>query len=215
MSSDRLPVSIAVLVSGRGSNFRSLAEDLSAPNAPGRITLVLSDNPNAPALEEGRRRGIQTEWIDCGPRRARISESAQDQILALFEEHSVGLVVCAGFMRILPRRLVSAMANRILNIHPSLLPAFPGLDAQGQACRHGVRFSGCTVHFVDEGTDTGPIILQSAVPVTDDDDGESLAARILVEEHRIYPRAVRLFCEGRLSVDGRRVRVLRPEEAKP
>lgn len=212
MSLHRPHISIAVLASGRGSNFRSVADDLAGPDAPGHIELLLSDNPEAPALDEAKRRGIRSEWIDCGPRRARISEEAQDRFLSLFEEHEIGLVVCAGFMRILPRRLVSTMADRILNIHPSLLPSFPGLDAQGQAWRHGVRFSGCTVHFVDEGTDTGPIVLQAAVPVMETDDTDALTKRILAEEHKIYPRAVRLFCEGRLRVEGRRVHLMDPED---
>ncbi len=200
---------LVVLASGRGSNFRAIADAIDRRELEAEIALLISDNPDAPVLDEARRRGIATDLLDCGERRGRMKRDSIDELLRLLD--GADAVILAGFMRILPRRVVEAHRGRILNIHPSLLPAFPGLNAQSQALEYGVRVSGCTVHLVDEGTDTGPILLQATVEVRDDDTAESLAARILREEHRIYPRAVKLLCQKRMFLDGRRVRIFHPE----
>ena len=194
---------VGVLASGRGSNLQALLDAAARPGYPARVILVVSDRERAQALERARARSVATVWLnpkDFGDR------AAYDAALGrLLDEHRVGLVCLAGFMRILTAGFVRAFAGRILNIHPSLLPAFPGLYAQRQALDYGVKVAGATVHFVDEGVDTGPIILQSSVPVQPDDTEESLSDRILAVEHRIYPEAVRLFAEGKLAIAGRRV----------
>ncbi|MAE72417.1 MAG: phosphoribosylglycinamide formyltransferase [Gemmatimonadetes bacterium] len=202
---------LVVLASGRGSNFRAIADAIDRRELDAEIGLLISDNPGAPALEQARRRGIATHLLDCGERRGRMKRDSVDELLRLID--GADAVILAGFMRIVPKRVVEAHRGRILNIHPSLLPAFPGLNPQAQALEHGVRVSGCTVHLVDEGTDTGPILLQAAVEVRDDDTAASLSARILREEHRIYPRAIELLCRKRVFVDGRRIRILHPESA--
>ena len=170
------------------------------PNA--EIAVVISDRPEAAGLTHARERGIETLAV---PRRGRAREEHEAEIVAALEGREVSLVCLAGFMRLLSRTFVAAFSGRILNIHPSLLPAFPGLDAQRQAVEHGVKVSGCTVHFVDETLDGGPIITQRVVPVSDADTPETLAARILVEEHRAYAEAVALVCGGSYRVEGRRV----------
>ncbi len=197
--------SIVVLASGRGSNFLAIADAIERGELRARIECLISDNPDAKALAEARRREIATHLLDCGERRGRFCRESADELVRLTE--AADAIALAGFMRILPRRVVEARSGRILNIHPSLLPAFPGLHAQAQAIDHGVRVAGCTVHLVDEGTDTGPIVLQAAVEVHPDDDADALSARILREEHHIYPQALALLCEGRLRVEGRRVHV--------
>jgi len=196
---------VGVLASGRGSNLQALLDAGSRPDYPARVVVVVSDREDARALARARAAGVSSLFVnpkDHGDR------AAYDAVLTkTLEHHEVGLVCLAGFMRILSPVFVRAWQGRLMNIHPSLLPAFPGLHAQRQALDHGVRIAGATVHFVDEGVDTGPIVLQAAVPVEATDTEETLAARILIEEHRIYPEAVRLFAEGRLHVTGRQVSI--------
>ena len=194
---------IGVLLSGRGSNFEALAESCAAGRIPGsEIALVVSNREGAPGIERARARGIPVRVI---PSKGLEREVYDRQVVAALEEARVELVCLAGYMRLLSPFFVARFSGRILNIHPSLLPAFPGLEAQRQALEHGVKWSGCTVHFVDENLDAGPIILQSTVPVRDDDTVDSLSARILAEEHRIYSQAVRIVLEGRYRLEGRRV----------
>jgi phosphoribosylglycinamide formyltransferase-1 len=198
-------VRVAVLASGRGSNFDALLKSTRDESNPAEIVLVVSDRPEAPVLEKARRDGIEVAVLDPGTPRgdwAPVGIEAGRRILA---EHGIEAICLAGFMRIVPSDILRDFPLRILNIHPALLPAFPGLRAPRQALRAGVKVAGCTVHFVDEGVDTGPIVLQAAVPVEPDDDEESLAARILREEHRIYPEALRALAEGRLEIARRRV----------
>ena len=168
--------------------------------------VVLSNVPDAPALERARRWGIPTEVVDHRSVKPRAAH--EEAVAECLRRHGVDLVCLAGYMRLLSPWLVGEFRGRILNVHPALLPSFPGLDAQAQAIEHGAKVSGCTVHFVDEECDHGPIVLQAAVPVEEDDTAETLAARILLQEHRIYPEAVRMFFEGRLRIEGRRVRIL-------
>lgn len=198
-------VEVAVLVSGRGSNLAGLLEAERAGRLGARVAVVASDRADAQALEIARAAGKPAVVIEPGPSRARLSEECEAGLVAALARRGVGLVALAGFMRIVGPTLLAAFPERVLNIHPSLLPAFRGLEAQRRAWEHGVRFSGCTVHFVTEGVDEGPIILQAVVPVLADDTAEALAARILAEEHRIYPKAVRLVAEGRARIEGRRV----------
>jgi phosphoribosylglycinamide formyltransferase-1 len=194
---------VGVLASGRGSNFRALAEAAAAGRIPASVVVLVSDRATAPALAVAREHGIEALVVD--PKQHPSREAHEKAVIGVLEERRVGLVCLAGYMRLLSAGFVAHFAGRLLNIHPSLLPAFPGLHPHRQALAHGVRVSGATVHFVDEGVDTGPVVLQAAVPVEPGDTEESLAARILVEEHRIYPEAVRLFAEGRLEIRGRRV----------
>jgi phosphoribosylglycinamide formyltransferase-1 len=201
-------IRIGVLVSGRGSNLQALIDSVKAGRLDAQIAVVLSDVENAFALERARSAGIEARYIDPGPARSRLSDKAEAEIASTLEGAGVDLVALAGFMRILSPDLVRRFKYRMMNIHPSLLPSFPGLHVQRQALDYGVKFSGCTVHFVDEGVDSGPIIIQAAVPVLDADTEEALAERILREEHRIYTEAIRLFAEGRLKIEGRRVTVL-------
>ncbi len=194
---------IGVLLSGRGSNFEALADSVTAGRIPGaEIAIVISNRDGAPGIERARARGIETRVI---PSKGLEREAYDRQVVAGLQEKQVDLVCLAGFMRLLSPHFVAAYRNRILNIHPSLLPAFPGLEAQRQALEYGVKVSGCTVHFVDENLDAGPIVTQAVVPLRDDDTVEALSARILAEEHRIYTEAVRLVLSGRFRVEGRRV----------
>ena len=194
---------IAVLLSGRGSNFDALAASVEAGRIPNAdISIVISNRDNAPGIEKARARGIDARVI---PSKGLEREAYDRQVVATLREKSVDLVCLAGYMRLLSPYFVKEFPQRILNIHPSLLPAFPGLEPHRQALEHGAKFSGCTVHFVDENLDAGPIIMQAVVPIEDDDTPETLAARILKEEHRIYTEAVRIVLEGRYRVDGRRV----------
>ena len=195
---------VGVLASGRGSNFQALVEAARSDRLPGVVVVLISDAA-APALDIARVHGIEALFVD--PKQYPNREAHEKAIIAALEERRVGLVCHAGYMRILTAAYVEHFRGRALNIHPSLLPAFPGLHAQRQALDHGVRVAGATVHFVDEGVDTGPIVLQAAVPVRQGDTEETLSRRILAEEHRIYPEAVRLFAEGRLSIEGRRVQI--------
>jgi len=196
---------VGFLASGRGSNLQALLDAGARADFPAAVVVVVSDRERAPALDRARAAGVEAVFVD--PKAHGDREAYDAALVALLRARDVGLVCHAGWMRILSPGYVQAFAGRALNIHPSLLPAFPGLHAQRQALEHGVRISGATVHFVDEGVDTGPIVLQSSVPVLPDDTEDTLAARILVEEHRIYPAAVRLFAEGRLQISGRRVRI--------
>ena len=198
-----VPLVLGVLASGRGSNLQAILDAIDAGRCPARVAVVVSDRKDALALERGRRAGASTVHLDpkAYPDRVAFDEAVAE----VLHQHAAELVCLAGYMRVLSVELVRRFPGRILNVHPALLPAFPGLHAQRQAHEHGVKVAGATVHFVDDGVDTGPIVLQSAVPVRDDDTEETLAARILVEEHRLYPEAVRLYAEGRLRIEGRRV----------
>lgn len=198
-------LAVAVIASGRGSNFEALAAACAKPDFPARIVLLLSDNPGAGALAAAARFGIESAVVDCGPRNGSMSPESSEEMARLCRERGTGLVCLAGFMRIVKGALMREYAGRMINIHPALLPSFKGLDGQRQALEYGVRYSGCTVHFVDEGVDTGPIIVQRVVPVFPDDDVAALSARILAEEHRAYPEAVRLIAENRIRIEGRRV----------
>lgn len=202
---------IGVLLSGRGSNFEALAESMSAGRIPdAEIAVVISHREGAPGIERARARGIAARVI---PSRGLERDAYDRQVVAVMREKNVDLVCLAGYMRLLSPYFVKEYHGCIVNIHPSLLPAFPGLEAQRQALEHGVKFTGCTVHFVDETLDAGPILLQAAVPVRDDDTVETLSERILIEEHRIYSEAVRIVLEGRYRIEGRRVIILNAAEA--
>ncbi|AMV72631.1 phosphoribosylglycinamide formyltransferase [Desulfuromonas carbonis] len=199
---------ISVLASGGGTNLQALIDHAAAGSLGADIGLVLSNNPQAGALERARKAGIATCCIDHRQFAGR--EEFDRAVVAALEDAGTGLVVLAGFMRILSPVFIDAFPGRIMNIHPALLPAFPGLHVQRKAIEYGARFAGCTVHFVDGGVDTGPIIIQAVVPVHEDDSEATLAARILEQEHRIYPEAIRLFAAGRLQIDGRKVRISPP-----
>ncbi|MDD1661129.1 MAG: phosphoribosylglycinamide formyltransferase [Methanomicrobiales archaeon] len=194
---------IAVLASGRGSNFQALIDAARSGYFPGTIARLISDNPEAHAIRRAKDAGIPVSVLDFAsfPGKSGYENALKKEMEACDPD----LFVLAGYMRILPSAVVKVFPGRIMNIHPALLPSFPGLHAQRQAIGYGVKVSGCTVHFVDEGTDTGPVIIQRCIPVEEDDDEEALAARILVEEHRILVEAVRLFLEGRLRILGRKV----------
>jgi phosphoribosylglycinamide formyltransferase-1 len=198
-----LPARLAVLLSGRGSNFEALAEACAKREIPGSIVLVVSDEPSADGLRKAERRGISSKVIDRAswPRR----DEREAALVAALEEARVDLICLAGYMRVLSPAFVARWPLRILNVHPSLLPSFPGLQAQAQALDYGVQVTGATVHFVDAGTDTGPIVAQAAVPVRPGDDAETLAARILPAEHGLYVAAVRRVLEGGWKISGRSV----------
>jgi phosphoribosylglycinamide formyltransferase-1 len=201
---------IGVLLSGRGSNFEALAEGVAGGRIPNaEIAVVISNREGAPGLERARARGIEARPI---PSKGLEREAYDKLVMAALEEKNIDLVCLAGYMRLLSPQFVAAFRGRILNIHPSLLPAFPGLESQRQALEHGAKFAGCTVHFVDENLDAGPIVLQAVVPIEDRDTPETLSERILREEHRIYTEAVRIVLEGRYRIEGRRV-LITPERA--
>lgn len=193
---------LAVLASGYGSNLQAIIDAVGNGKIKGRVEIVISDNADAYALERAGRHDIAAVHID--PRRFSDREDYDRAILTLLQGKNIGLVVLAGYMRLLSPVLVEGFRGKIMNIHPSLLPSFPGLDGVQQAIDYGVKVSGCTVHFVDEGLDTGPIILQEAVPVYDHDTADSLQERIHEVEHRLYPRAIQLFIAGKLNLEGRR-----------
>lgn len=198
-------VPIGVLISGSGTNLQSIIDAVEAKKLDAKIELVLSNKADAYGLLRAQNHGIPIEVLE---HKSFPSREAYDQtVIDLLRGRGVELVVLAGFMRLLSPVFVTAYSNRIMNIHPALLPAFPGLYVQKKALEHGVRFSGCTVHFVSEECDEGPIIIQAVVPVFPDDTEETLAARILAQEHRIYPRAIQLYAEGRLHIVGRKVLV--------
>ncbi len=194
---------IGVLLSGRGSNFEALADSVAAGRIPNaEIAVVVSNRDGAPGIEKAQLRKIATRVISS---KGLERETYDRQVVAVLRQYNVDLVCLAGYMRLLSPFFVASFPNRILNIHPSLLPSFPGLESQRQALEYGVKFAGCTVHFVDENLDAGPIVLQATVHVLDDDTEATLSARILGEEHRIYSEAVRIVLEGRYKIDGRRV----------
>lgn len=194
---------IGVLASGRGSNFQSIIDSIEAGRINAKVGLLVVDKAGAYALERAKNHNIPHEFID--PKGFTDKDTFYVRIVDRMRSHGVGLVVLAGFMRIVRKPLLDAFPNRVMNIHPALLPAFPGLHGQGDAVDYGVKVSGCTVHFVDEGMDTGPVIIQAVVPVYDDDTEDSLSSRILKQEHRIYPEAISLFADGRLELRGRKV----------
>lgn len=193
---------LGILLSGRGSNFEAIAGQVAAGRIPAEIAVVISNRPEARGLQVARQRGLHAVSI---PSKGLDREVYDRMLIGELNRNRVDLVCLAGFMRLLSATFVRAFPQRILNIHPSLLPAFPGLDAQKQALDHGVKITGCTVHLVDEFLDAGPIILQAAVPVADNDTVESLSARILAEEHRIYSEAIRIMLEEKFRIEGRRV----------
>ena len=195
---------VGVLVSGGGTNLQALLDACAEPGFPAQVAVVASNLPGAPALERSRKAGVATLVLE--PRHFTSRDEFDSKLADGLAAHGVELVCLAGFMRLLGPGFLRRFPERVINIHPALLPSFPGLHGPRQALLHGAKLAGCTVHFVDEGTDTGPIIAQAAVPVLPQDDEAALAARILVEEHRLYPLALRLFAEGRLRVEGRAVR---------
>jgi len=200
---------IGILLSGRGSNFEAIAANVAAGKLTAEIAVVISNVETAPGLTRARERGLQTVFITS---KKRVREEFDADVVNALKAHDAGLVILAGFMRILSDVFIDAFPYGILNIHPALMPAFPGMDVQKKALEHGVKFSGCTVHFVTDTLDDGPIIRQAVVAVEDDDTTETLSARILKEEHRIYAEAIDLVLSGRCEVEGRRVRILGPVE---
>src|SRR5271167_2363930 len=200
---------LGILISGRGSNFESISNAIARRKLDAEIAIVISNRANAGGLDIARERGIPMRVIDS---RGMDRELYDKLVIEELRIHDVDLVCLAGFMRLLSASFVEAFPNRVLNIHPSLLPAFPGLDAQRQALEHGVKITGCTVHFVDEFLDSGPIVIQSAVPVLDKDTVETLSARILLQEHSIYSQAIQLIADDRVTIEGRRVLIREEEE---
>jgi len=200
-----IALKIGVLASGRGSNFQSIIDSIESRYLKAEIGVLITDNPEAFAIERAKKHRI--EHLVMVPGRLGSKDDFFEQIAEELKRREIGLVALAGFMRIVRKPLIDAFPNKIMNIHPALLPSFPGLHGQRQACAYGVKLSGCTVHFVDEGMDTGPIIIQAAVAVREDDTEDSLSERILKFEHKIYPRAIKLFSEGRIEVVGRKVMV--------
>jgi phosphoribosylglycinamide formyltransferase-1 len=199
---------LGVLASGSGTNLQSLIDRCADGSLEAEIVLVLSNNPGAGALDRANKAGIPCRCIDHRTFDER--EPFDRAVVAALQEAGVELVALAGFMRLISGVFLEAFPGRIMNIHPALLPAFPGLHVQRKALEYGARFAGCTVHFVDGGVDTGPIIIQAVVPILEGDTEETLSARILQQEHRVYPRAIQLFAEGRLRIEGRRVRIEPP-----
>ena len=197
---------LGVLCSGRGTNLEAIIDAIKSGQIPATIGVVLTDKPGVKALERAEKAGIPHAVIDRKALAGR--EAFEEELLAALKKYQVSFVILAGFMRILSPRFVREYPGRILNTHPALLPAFPGAHAHRDVLAYGVKVSGCTIHFVDEGTDSGPIILQAAVLVKEDDTEETLAARVLVEEHRLYPRAIELCVKGKLRIEGRRVKIL-------
>jgi phosphoribosylglycinamide formyltransferase 1 len=198
-------LSIAILGSGKGSNAQSIIDAIAAGTLDARIVCVLADVPDAYILERARQHGIPAEFIDCAPFKTKLDGDAERRVVAALKRYGADTIVLAGFMRIVKAGLLEAFPSRILNIHPALLPAFPGLHSWKQALDYGAKVAGCTVHLVDAGTDSGPIIVQKVVPVLDGDTPESLHARIQEQEHVAYPEALRLIAEGRVRIEGRRV----------
>jgi len=208
-----LKLQLGILASGSGSNLQAIIDRCADSSLQADIALVISNNPDAFALQRAAQAGIPHCCIDH--RQFGHREDFERAVVAKLRESKVELVVLAGFMRLIGDTFLQAFPQRIINIHPALLPAFPGLHVQQKALDYGAKFSGCTVHLVDGGVDTGPIIMQAVVPVYGDDSADDLAARILVEEHKIYPRAIQLFAEGRLKIEGRRVRTVPVTTIKP
>lgn len=205
MKSESGKTRLGVLISGSGTNLQAIIDRSAAGELQAEVVCVISNRADAFGLQRARNHGIPAIHLDHRQFGGRQEYDAA--LVEILKQHHVDLVILAGFMRIVTPVLLDAFRNRVMNIHPALLPAFPGLDAQKQTLEYGAKISGCTVHFVDAGTDTGPIILQSTVPVLEDDTAESLAERIHFEEHKLYPAAIQLFAQGRLQVSGRRVRI--------
>ncbi len=213
----RREVRLGILASGRGSNLQTVIDAIEGGSLSARVGVVISNKRDAQALERARRHGAPDVFVDPKPFAGRPDgrEDYDHALLAVLHKHDVELVLLAGYMKIVTPVLINAYPDRMMNIHPSLLPSFPGLDVQQKALDWGVKVAGCTVHFVTDKVDEGPIIMQAAVPVLDGDTADTLSARILAQEHRIYPQAVQLFAEGRLTVEGRRVRIRGgPEDSK-
>ena len=200
-----MKLKLAVLGSGAGSNMQSIVDAIEAGTLDAEIVCVLADVPDAKILERAARHNIPAQYLSCAPFKTKLEGEAEENYIRVMKEAGADTVVLAGFMRIVKPGLLAAFPNRVLNIHPALLPAFPGLHSWKQALDYGCRVAGCTVHFVDAGTDSGPIIVQRCVPVEPGDTPESLHARIQVQEHLAYPEALRLLAAGRLTIDGRRV----------
>ena len=198
---------LGVLGSGAGSNMQSIVDAIEAGTLDAEIKLVLADFPDAKILERAAKHSIRAEYLDCAPFRTKLEGAAEDRCIEMLKSAGVDTVVLAGFMRIVKPKLLAAFPNRVINIHPALLPAFPGVHGWTQTLDYGCKVAGVTVHFVDAGTDTGPIIVQKAVPVMEDDTPESLHARIQVQEHIAYPEALRIVASGNYSIEGRRVRI--------
>jgi len=196
---------LGVLASGRGSNLQSIIDAIDRKTLRAEIALLVTDNPAALAIERAKKHGI--EYLVIKPKEFGSGDEYYLRVSGELRNRAVDLIVLAGFMRVIGKPLIDAFPGRIMNIHPALLPAFPGMHGQKQALEYGVKISGCTVHFVDEGVDTGPVIIQAAVPVYHDDTEEILSERILRFEHKIYPEAIRLFSEGRIAVEGRTVKI--------
>lgn len=201
---------IAVFASGRGSNFQAIVDQIKKEKLPVEVKLLISDQKNAGALTKAEEESIKSVFIN--PVQFENQIVYEQELISILKKDGVELVVLAGYMRIFSPAFVEEFKNKIINIHPSLLPAFKGLDAQKQAVDYGVKYSGCTVHFVDQGMDTGPIIKQAVVKVKPDDNASDLAARILKEEHKIYPEVVKLIAEGKIKLDGRKVKILKEEK---
>ncbi|UCF77922.1 MAG: phosphoribosylglycinamide formyltransferase [Candidatus Eiseniibacteriota bacterium] len=201
-------LALGVLASGRGTNLQAIIDACGEGQLPAEVKVVVSDVEDSFALERARSAGIPAVFLAPGKYKTKLEPEREMEYVECLRRHGVRLVLLAGFMRVLHSDFLAAFQGRLMNIHPSLLPSFPGLKAQKQALERGVRYAGCTVHFVDESVDGGPIILQAVVPVEHDDSVDSLSDRILKEEHRIYCEAIRLFAEGRLQIEGRRVRIL-------
>jgi phosphoribosylglycinamide formyltransferase-1 len=198
---------LAVLGSGSGSNMQSIVDAIEAGTLDAEIKLVVADVADAKILERAARHSLKGVYLDCAPWKTKLEGPAEDRLIEMLKECEIDLVVLAGFMRIVKPKLLAAYPNRVLNIHPALLPAFPGVHSWKQALDYGCKVAGVTVHFVDAGTDSGPIIVQRAVPVLEDDTPETLHQRIQVEEHIAYPEALRMIAAGRCTIDGRRVRI--------
>ncbi len=199
------PLKLGVLISGSGSNLQSIIDHIEKGSLNAVIKIVISNNPDAYGITRAKKHGLPVQVFNHQNFKSR--EDFDLELIKSLQDNQVQLVVLAGFMRILTPAFLQAFPQRIINIHPALLPAFPGTSVQKQALEYGVKFSGCTVHFVDEGVDTGPIIIQSVLPVYGDDTEETLAARILKEEHRIYPQAIQFYADGKIEIDGRKVKI--------
>jgi phosphoribosylglycinamide formyltransferase 1 len=201
------PMRLAILGSGKGSNCQSIIDAIAAGTLAARVVSVISDVEDAFILERARQHGLPARFISGAPFKTKLEGEAEANYLAALQTAGAEIIVLAGFMRIIKRGMLAAYGNRILNIHPALLPAFPGMASWKQALDYGAKVAGCTVHFVDEGTDTGPIIVQRPVPILENDTPEALHARIQVEEHQAYPEALRLIAAGRIGIEGRHVRI--------
>ncbi len=194
---------IGVLVSGRGTNLQAIIDQISCGHIPAKIEIILSNKKDAPALDRGKSHGIKSIFVN--PKNFNSKSDFDLALVAELKKHKVDLICLAGYMKILGKEFIQSFPNKIINIHPSLLPAFPGLNVQQKAIDYGVKFSGCTVHYVNEEVDSGPIILQAVVPVLDNDNEESLANRILEQEHKIYPEAIKLIAEKKIKIINRKV----------